>query len=346
MMLRPGRSAVLNRAALLAFVATSVAAHAQFQNPIQAAKDAYKKARAQQQQQQQTAGQTSGGQSQTATQAAAPGGGSGSSDSAAPWVPPSADGPVAAAQASVKLDPAKMPDIVGVHLGMTAQEALAAARKAFPNDMYQNIPVGFWPTAVKPDYGVNVLSRAPGNFKDLTLSFTAPPGKQIVWRIGRQAQKIHTNRNTLITALREKYGKESYAWRNADMGTRVTNDAEMTGMLWLYDEQGSRVPMPNSTVFARRNSFEECVTENAGDEPRMPKDEDWVRRFTPWCQTHYVALTVQFGPTEIIENTLTMLEDVPLSIRTARAADTWMRELANRQHQQDVDRSKETRPTL
>ena len=65
------------------------------------------------------------------------------------------------------LDPAKMPDVLGVHLGMPAQEALAVLHKTFPGDMYQAMPVDWWPSAEKPYYGYNVLSRAPGNFKDV-----------------------------------------------------------------------------------------------------------------------------------------------------------------------------------
>jgi hypothetical protein len=354
-MFRPMRPAILISSVLVAGIIPSTVLRAQFQNPITAAKDAYKKAKEQQQQQQRSA-QTPG-QTQSQSGQKPPGNGSApastsasSSSDAAPWVPPS-DGASGAsgssrAAAAVKLAPARLPDILGIHLGMTAQEALAATHKAYPDDMYVEMKVDYWPTAVKPDYGYNIHSRAPGNFKNLSLSFTAPPAEQTVWRIQRQTQKLHTNHNTLIAALRDKYGKESFAWQNGDTRTRITNDNQITGMLWLYDEQGNHVPMPDSTVFTSFQSFEECTRIDGTNEPIMPKDDDWAKRNTPWCASHFVALIVTFSPTDIVENTQTMLEDIPLAVRTAHAADVWMRDLANRLHQEDLQRSKENKPTL
>lgn len=93
-------------------------------------------------------------------------------------------------------------------------------------------------------------------------------------------------------------------------------------------------------------SILECQgNENVG-EPDMPKDGDFERRYSPWCQAHYVALWVSIYGTDIIESTQTLLEDVPLGIRTAHAADAYLRDYANKQHQQDLERSKENRPAL
>jgi hypothetical protein len=116
--------------------------------------------------------------------------------------------------------------------------------------------------------------------------------------------------------------------------------------LWLYDEQGNHVPMPPSTVFTTLQDFEECTRTVSTNEPVMPKDEDFVKRNTPWCAAHFIALIVSFSPTDIVENTQTMMEDIPLAVRTAHAADIWMRDLANRLHQEDLQRSKENKPTL
>ena len=356
-MFRVRRPAVLLSTVLLAAISFPAALHAQFQNPITAAKDAYNKAKAQQkqQQQQQQQQQQKTGQAPAAQQGASGQSTSSTSDNAAPWVPPgsapvttsAAASTTAAAAAAVKLDPSKMPDIVGVHLGMTATEALAAAHRAYGDDMFVEMKADFWPTAVKPDYGFNIHSRAPGNFKDLSLSFTAPPAQQTVWKVDRMTQKLHTNRDTLIAALRQKYGKESFAWQNGATDTAVTNDKLITGMLWLYDEQGNHVPMPDKTVFTRMGDIDECTSMvNTTNEPVMPKDTDWVNRITPWCAAHYVALSVSFPQTDIVEYTTTSMIDVPLAIRNARAGDAWLRDYANRVHQEDVQRSKENKPTL
>lgn len=328
--------------------------HAQFQNPITAAKDAYNKAKAQQkQQQQQKTGQTPATQPQGSSTQATPAAANSSTDNAAPWVPPgsapvttaAAASTTAAAAAAVKLDPSKMPDVVGVHLGMTAQEALAAAHKAYADDMFVEMKDNGWPTSAKPDNGYNIHSRAAGNFKDLSLSFTAPPGEQKVWKVDRMTQKLHTNRDTLLAALRQKYGKESFAWQGGDTRTAVTSDKQITGMLWLFDEQGNHVALPDSTVFTNRQTFEECTVIGT-NEPVMRTDADFANKLNPWCAAHFVALIITFAPLDIVEYTQTSMMDLPLAARTALAGDAWLRDYANKQHQEDLQRSKENTPTL
>src|SRR6266700_2318968 len=104
----------------------------QIQNPIKAARDAYNKSRQQQQQQQQTQQQPTQqqqarpAQAPQASSASAPAPAAAAPVAAEPWTPP-AETPTA----PVALDPSKMPDVVGVRLGMTAQEALDTLRKQY-----------------------------------------------------------------------------------------------------------------------------------------------------------------------------------------------------------------------
>jgi hypothetical protein len=341
--LRTAFLSVFVLAALFAGSLLPIHSAAQIQNPIQAAKDAYKKAK-QQAGQPQSGQPTSGQQQQTtkpqSTQQSQPQGGA-----AAPWTPPADD---SASAAPVTLDPAKMPDIVGVHLGMTAQDALAVAKKTFPDDMYQGIPVNYWPSTEKPWYGYNLLSKAPGNFKDMSISFTAPPGTQIVWGMMRMTQKLHINKLTMIAALRDKYGKETVALNNGGGYTVVTSDAAIGRMMWLYDEKGARVPLPPSTAFPKSGNILECMGDSKlGSEPSMPKDDDWGRNYTDWCAHHFVAMFVTLaGGEDIIEYTNTYMIDVPLGIRTSHTAATWLRDVANQQHKEDLEKSKEKKPTL
>ena len=354
-MSRPLHLSVLLPALVIAGTLPAVRLRAQIQNPIQSIKDAYNKAKQQskqQQQQQQQQQQPQQQNQQQSTQQQATTTASGTTPPAqgaeAPWVPPSdssnpAIGPAASAP-PVKIDSTKMPDILGVHLGMTLPEALAAAHKPYPDDMYQEKPANYWPSATKPEYGYNILNRTLNNSKDMVISFTAPPDTQRAWKIERETYKIHTNRGTLLAALREKYGKETIAFQSA--GNPTTNDAAMTGLMWLYDEQGNRAPLPPSTVFTRSGSIEECRQTGGMEEPNMPKDDEFERNYTPWCQAHLVALQITIGPLDIVENTTTVLIDVPLAIRNSHAAAAFLRDYAQHQHQLDLERSKEKKPAL
>src|SRR2546430_14243630 len=115
-----------------------------------------------------------GGKSQTKT-AAGP---------AEPWTPPGEN----AAEAATLVDPlklpevAKMPDVVGVHLGMTVPQALQILHGQYPRDQFQEIPFDYVPDR-KLAYGFNLLR--PGavgpDATDAIVSLTAPPSHQVVW---------------------------------------------------------------------------------------------------------------------------------------------------------------------
>ena len=122
---------------------------------------------------------------------------------AEPWTPPADNG---TGSAPVALDPSKMPDVVGVRLGMTPLEALQILRRQYPRDRFQEMPVSMG-LSMKADYGFNILSPDALGTPDAYLSFTAPPNKQLVWRINRFTRNMHVNYDTLLAALRQKYGK-------------------------------------------------------------------------------------------------------------------------------------------
>lgn len=272
---------------------------------------------------------------------AAPNTSSGPQEAAEPWTPP-ADNDTGGK--AVALDPMKLPDVVGVHVGMTAQEALVALHKTYPADMYQGKTVTYWPSMEKPSYGYNVLSRDSQNSKDVTLHFTAPPGPQLVWEIDRSNRGMHINRGTLLAALREKYGKETAAYTAGSVA--ATNDAAINELVWLYDERGTRLPMPPLSVFDNQlYRLFQCVAGGTG-EPEMPKDADWGKGLNDWCVHHLVVLTVRIDPLDIVENYSTTIKDLPLALRTSHAAAAWLRDVAQKQHKDDLEKSKEKKPVL
>ena len=129
------------------------------------------------------------------------------SSSAAPYVPPS-DAPAAF---TGPLDPSKLPDISGIHLGMNLEDAKAALQKLYPNariDVMNGVVLG--PQHVS-FVGLYRVQRDSTGLDQAQLDFTAPPNPQVVSHMTRIAQQPHVAHNVLVAALRQKYGKETYA---------------------------------------------------------------------------------------------------------------------------------------
>ena len=336
-------SAAKTVAVLVAAALFSSRSSGQIQNPITAARDAYNKARQQQQQQKQQQQQQK--QQQTRPEQAPQAGAAprpvAAPDVAEPWSPPVESNPPA-----VVLDPSKMPDVVGVRLGMSAQEALEALRKQYPKDIYQKLTADWWPSAQKPDYGYTVLSSAPGNYPDAHLSFTALPNPQLVWRITRLTQRMHINRVTFLAALREKYGKETVAYPENGGGDPVTDDRRMGELAWLFDESGGRAPLPRAAAVSGAPNLVQCLSGPGNPQPIMPVDDvDLTKnKFRDWCSS-VVGIHINIGSQEIVENTFTEMLDAPLAIRTAHAAAVWQRDLAERLRREDLEKSKK-KPVL
>lgn len=213
-------------------VAGTIAMHAQIQNPIQAAKDAYNKAKQQsQQQQQQQQQQPARPAAQTQQQAAASGpAASGSTEPGDDCCTPDAMRKVAASVGFL--------DIAGIKLGMTPEQAFSAV-KVFnarmkidivntrletpdgPQGSFKRVPryavahtVGpiRYPADPPPFY------LADGSADEIVLEFSIPPSPPLVIKITRQvtfATGQPVLASNLISALEKKYGETGFVHGNS-----------------------------------------------------------------------------------------------------------------------------------
>lgn len=222
---------------MVAGILQTVPARAQIQNPIQAAKDAYNKAKQPSQQQKQQ-GQTQNQQSAptqtaSATQPAAPDpqNGAASNDCC------SADAQAKAAAAASVLD------IVGIKLGMNPAQATAALKAYDPGMKFGVIntrlerpsnPNGFvrvprFIFAMGPN-----TSPAAGPVEHITIQFSTPPNPPVVLEVERYVQFQNGQpvlASNMMANLRQKYGQENYG--------------NPGGPEWIYDSNGkllNRVP--------------------------------------------------------------------------------------------------------
>jgi len=269
--------------------------------------------------------------------------------SAAPWTPPSDNaGETAALADPLKLpEVSKMPDVVGVRLGMSEQEALQILHGQYPRGRFQPIPAsGIFATNPKADYGFNVL---PTDViaTDVVVSLTAPPSRQVVWRVVRYTRRMHANRANVLAALRAKYGKESLA--GAESGSLVTDERSIGMLLWVFDEHGGRPPMPSPQTFGSGSMTAIPCGAYAGSGgvlsdigPRIPTEEP---KSQDWCSS-VVAIVVTIGTGEIVENTTTNMVDMKLAARTANAYVAWKRDYDARARAADLEKSKKNKPVF
>src|SRR5262249_26510477 len=242
---------------------------------------------------------------------------------------------------------AKMPDVVGVRLGMSEQQALQILHGQYPRGRFQEIPAGgIFPTNPKADYGFNVLPTNE-NATEVVVSLTAPPGQQVVWRVVRNTRRIHANHASVLAALRQKYGKESLA--GVGNGTIATDDRSIGTLLWVFDEHGNRAQLPSPQAFG--SSIFEMIPcggsyghngpfSDIG--PRIPMEET---KCQDWCSS-VVGIVVTIDPAEIVENTTTNMVDMRLAGRTASAYVAWKRDADARARAADLEKSKKNKPVF
>ena len=167
------------------------------------------------------------------------------------------------------------------------------------------------------------------------------------------------NRTNLFSSLREKYGKESFALRG---NTPVADDRDVQAMVWLRDEQapvGLPVPPSDSTKFQNLMSCLSAYLNIAtppwdlrvgtGDltAPNLPGFLQ-KQNLTP-VPCNYVVIYADVtgdSSTGLIPFASVYAADIPLAVRTANAEAAFLSDLADKQQQQEIERSKQAEAKL
>lgn len=125
---------------------------------------------------------------------------------------------------------AGLPDVVGIRVGISAQEAYNLLKARYPR---AHIGIGHYAIAGVTDKPVPLMIAVDARESDppevITLWLTIPPSKQLVWAIGRQVEYDRNKpllKNTVLAGLRQKYGPET--------------DTDPQQIFWAFDEQGRR----------------------------------------------------------------------------------------------------------
>lgn len=363
------RNPIVRKLELLAVVPILAAcfaapARAQFQNPIQAAKDAWNKAK------QQSAPQPAAAPSpapapapapaSTSTQpeAAQPGSAAATSatsadpqGAAAPWTPPSDTSTGMVAAPSGPLDPSKLPDVAGIHIGATSTEITpilqklhAGAPSATAGPPLQTQANGkYLPSGVLLSASLAPSpSLASDNFQmEYTFEPNKPQTVYFMWR-GFNYGEHPIAKQVIVDALRQKYGKETQATSNSSLG--------ITAMVWLFDEQGHVVytppnaPATNGTPFGCQGDYA------SGDGLNlylnmMRNDVNNQLPAATYCDSLIVLHVALDGVSEV-GVTRTVLLDSALLRRSAIALGEGQKAEAAKQNQIDLQKANQAKPSL
>jgi hypothetical protein len=260
----------------------------------------------------------------------------------------------------------KLPDIQGLHPGITVEQATQAIAKLAPGARIpwynspmeipsSNIVVGHAASQVTVQYDwVALGGGAKDTNLELALEATRPPNQERIWHIGLRTQRQHINRAVLMAALRKKYGKELFA---TDInGHPVSDDSRINNIWWVFDEQGHpKSPAPalvNGTPngcgepgyglssLARYGSGGGTASSSVPGASSAGKDSD------PGCMWVGVHAVFPSGAGEIIDYYFLSLWDAPLSVRDFKVTDAWLQVQLEKARQESLQKSKEAKPVM
>ena len=244
----------------------------------------------------------------------------------APWTPPS-DSPSAAPAGP--LEPAKLPDVVGIHMGMLRQDVPGILLKLHPGNPIQ--PEG--PDTVA---GLSFSAQLPGQSAgdNIHVEFTLLPDKQRVYFIERYIRYGQAmTYDNFLAAERQKYGQEIF--------TDIGGDTKY----WLFDEQGHPLPPDKN---AQQQSPYGCDPDQASGRMLFLNQ---VRSYTngglppaTFCDS-VIVLMVQAGPGPV-QSIHTFLEDRALLRREVAVSGEAAKVEGQKKQQQQLKDANQAKPNL
>lgn len=245
-----------------------------------------------------------------------------------------------------QLDPAKLPDISGIHLGMKMPEAKAALQKVYPSARIDAMNGGgLGPHNQLAFTALRVQGNNTGH-DQAGVDLTMPPNEQLVWHVARVTPQPHVAHAILVAALRQKYGKETFAIANSDKPP--ANDNEVIQMWWVFDERGQPVAgarLVNGSPFGCNGPYRNTTTGTPYDFYRALMAKDTAGLST-YCTSSYVAVLASIGGVDIVDYITLDVVDMALAVRSAKATDAWSTAEFDKARRQDTQKSNEVRPSL
>lgn len=240
---------------------------------------------------------------------------------------------------SGRLDPAKLPDISGLHLGVSLVEAKAVMQKWYPRGVAVTNGGPFGPQHQTP---VGTFRATADGGDEAGVDLTMPPNAQVVWHVSRRLPQPKVAHNVLVAGLRQKYGKETYA---AGPGGMTTDDNRIQQMWWVFDEQGhlaSQSKIINATPFGCGSFYNADGSFYSYQKITLGQDDG----LSTYCHSSYVGVQATMSNDPILNDIYLDIVDLPLMVRSAKATAAWANGMNDKARQQELEREKQTKPQL
>lgn len=234
------------------------------------------------------------------------------------------------------LDPAKLPDVLGIHLGAPRADASAALLKLYPGNPVN--PEG--PDTVAGMSLGNVDLPGKSGSDNIHLEFTLPPGKQQVYYIERSVfYRQQMARANVITSLHQKYGQEIFEDKNSGRGA----------MYWLFDEQGHPIPADKDAQQRDSHTPYGCDADEAsGKMLFLNQQRTYASGGLPpatFCDS-LIVLRVTVAEDQNVDRIFTVLEDRALLRREVTAAGEAAKAQNQQKRQQELKNAQQAKPNL
>jgi hypothetical protein len=222
---------------------------------------------------------------------------------------------------------------------MSLAEAKAAMQKWYPRG-FSPLPAGpFGPQHLTTPGGF----RGTGDFRDATaVDVTGPPYPPVVWNLSRDINQPKVAHSIVVNALREKYGKETYA--AGPGGTPVTDDSQIQRMWWVFDEQGHLAPqaqMIRQSPFGCGSFYSTDGSWHTYQGIMLGRNDNSLPTY---CTSSYVGVEAVISNQPILEDITVNIVDLALMVRSATATGAWVRGEDDKAQQQELQRENQTKP--
>jgi hypothetical protein len=222
------------------------------------------------------------------------------------------------------------PDLLGIYPGMPESAARAQMQKLSSTVNVQS--------ASPADSGFGISITDPKNPNSMNVNLTRAPNDPMVWWITR-SQRYNQGAggpplmlNTVLTALREKYGKETFTHDQGGGGLYV---------FWLFDQSGKLLAAADQTLQGCESGQFSLYMSNG-----LPQAPTQVEQA---CFKSYFGLKASFNNVDangVLSSYTVELANLPYAYRAAMNTDN-VKKAADQKAQQDlINRGNQNKPTF